>query len=169
MKSNGMKGVITAVLSLIMASGAVGVGGWVRADEEKVEISQLPKAVSDAVKTRFPKIEMVSASKETEDGKTVYEVTLKNKGKSIDVSVSLEGKLQAIEKEVAKEDLPKAVAERFDAKYAKSTIKRIEEVIHVKGGKESLDYYEFLVEVSEKEKVEVLVSPEGKITKEVKQ
>lgn len=152
-------------LGWILAFGAV---GFVRSDEESIPIAKLPKAVTEAVSQRFPKIEMVSAAKETEDSKTVYEVTLKDKGKSIDVTVSTEGKIQAIEKEVAKDDLPKAVAEGFDAKYAKAKIKRIEAVIHVKDGKESLDYYEFLVEKSEKENIEVLVSPEGKITKEAK-
>ncbi|VTR92942.1 unnamed protein product [Gemmata massiliana] len=38
----------------------------VRADEEKVPLEKVPKAVREAAKKRFPKAEVVDASKEIE-------------------------------------------------------------------------------------------------------
>src|ERR1700676_2820543 len=55
----------------VVVCALVGTAG---AQEEKAPLDKLPKAVSGAVKKRFPKAEMASASKETEDGKTVFDV-----------------------------------------------------------------------------------------------
>src|SRR5262245_35129402 len=113
-----------------------------RADEEKVALDKLPKEVKESVKKRFPKADLVEASKETEDGKTTYEVSIKDGGKKIDVTLATDGKLLMIEKEIASKDLPKAVKDVIEKKYAKSTIKLAEEVIKVTDGKEKLEYYE---------------------------
>ena len=50
-------------------------------------LDKLPKAVVEAVKKRFPKAEMIGAAKETEDGKTEYEVTIKDGGKTRNGSI----------------------------------------------------------------------------------
>jgi len=46
------------------------------------------------VKNRFPNAQIVQASKETDDGKTEYEVGLNDKGKKLDVMVTPEGNNQ---------------------------------------------------------------------------
>ena len=135
----------------------------VRADEEKVPLDKLPKAVLEAAKKRFPKAEVKEASKETnDDKKTVYEVTLKEDGKNIDVTLTPEGKITLIEKEIDRKDLPKAVADTFDKKYPKATYKIVEEVIKVVDGKETLEYYEALLVTADKKTFEVEVLPDGK-------
>src|SRR5262245_62560155 len=95
---------MTACLALFALAGMS-----VRADddkEEKVALDKLPKPVLQAVKDRFPRGELIEASKETEKGKTEYEVSLKLNGSNIDVMVSPEGKLTLIEKSIHAEDLP---------------------------------------------------------------
>lgn len=137
-----------------------------RAGEEKVPLDKLPKAVADAVKKRFPKLEMKEATKEaTEDKKTVYEVTLTRDKKKIDVTLTPEGAIVMIEKEIDRKDLPKAVAEAIAAKYPDAAYKICEEIIPVKDGKEKLESYEILLETKDKKLIEVVVSPAGKITK----
>lgn len=133
------------------------------ADEEKVPLDKLPKAVSAAVKKRFPKAEFVEAAKETEKDKTEYEVTLKEGGKKIDVMLTPDGTITVIEKEIAATDLPKAVAEALEMKYPKATYKIVEEVIKVKDGKETLAYYEALLVAADKKTYEVEVEADGKI------
>src|SRR5262245_46733015 len=60
--------------------------------EEKVPLDKLPKAVVDSVKKRFPDAKLVSAEKEKDDnGKTVYEVAIKDKDQSIEVTLTPEG------------------------------------------------------------------------------
>src|SRR5437868_818153 len=112
-KEDGMR----AVTCFLVAAVVFSVGAWagVRADEEKVPIDKLPKAVVDAVKKRFPEAEITGASKEVEDGKTLYEVALKQKDMKMDVTLTAEGEIQEIEKQIAAKDLPKAVADGLDA------------------------------------------------------
>jgi hypothetical protein len=147
---------------LLGATLAVLTATFVWAGEEKVPLDKLPKAVVTAVKSKFPKSKMESAVKATADGKTTYEVTLKTGKLGIDVVVTSEGKIMQIEKEMAAKDLPKAVADAFDAKYAKAKVKRIEELIK----EDKVISYELLIETTAKKKLEVYFDPQGKFLEE---
>jgi hypothetical protein len=155
-------------LALCCVLGLPVLVGTLRADEEKVALDKVPKAVLEAVKARFPDAKMLSAEIEKEDGKTVYEIAIKDKDQKIEVTVTPDGKIVSMEKQIAAKDLPKAVTEALEAKYPKATYKMIEEVIEVKDGKEKLEGYEVLLVTAEKKKLEVVVAPDGKITKEEK-
>jgi len=146
-----------AVVSLVL----VAAGGAVRADE-KVELKDVPKVGIDAVKDKFPAGELTGAEKETKAGKTTYEVSLKNKGKNIDVALTSEGKIKEIETEVAVADLPKPVASAIEAKYPKATVKKAEEIVEFKGEDETKNY-EVVLTMEDKKTLEVVLSPEGKI------
>jgi hypothetical protein len=132
------------------------------ADEEKVPLDKLPAKITDAVKAKFPKAELVKASKEKENNETIYEVAIKSEGQKMDVSLKEDGTIIEIEKEIDAKDLPKAVTNAVKEKYGKVDYKIAEEVIK----KDKLEYYEVVVETAEKKTFEVEVSPEGKIIKE---
>ncbi|WP_020471925.1 PepSY-like domain-containing protein [Zavarzinella formosa] len=151
---------LLAGLVLVIGSAAV------RADEEKVAVKDLPKAIVDAVKAKFPKAELVSGEKEKEDGKTVYEVKIKDGKTELEIKLTEEGKIVELEKEIAVKDLPKAVAEAVEAKYPKATVKEAEEV--TKGEK---TVYEVTVKTADGKTLEVALDPAGKIltTEEVKE
>jgi hypothetical protein len=134
-----------------------------RADEEKVPLDKAPKAVLDAAKKRFPKAEVVGVSKEAEDGKTVYEVEMKQGGKTTDVTLTPEGAIVLIEQEIDAKELPKAVAGALGKKYPKAAYKVAEAVYKVASGKEKLDFYEVELTTAEKKRVEVQVYPDGKV------
>jgi hypothetical protein len=136
----------------------------VRAADEKVAIDKLPKAVTEAVAKRFPEAKLLSAEKESADGKTVYDVALKNKNQNIEVTVTPEGKIDSYEIEIAAKDMSRAAIATLEAKYPKATYTKVEEVYKVKDGKEKMEEYEVLLMTADK-KVEVLVTPEGRITK----
>src|SRR5438105_57499 len=97
------------------------VAGPARADEEKVPLEKVPKAVMETVKKRFPDAKIVEASTEKEDGKTVYEITVKDGGKNVDVTLTADGVMTLIEKEIDAKDVPKVVTEAVEAKYPKAT------------------------------------------------
>jgi hypothetical protein len=147
-----------SVLSVALLAAAVA-----SADEEKVPLDKVPKPVMDAVKKRFPKAEVKSAAKEKEGDKTVFEVTLKEAGKNIDVTLTEAGALVTIEKEVAFKDLPKAVADAYESKYPKAKYTIVEEVIKVTDGQEKLEYYEAVLVTADKKTLEVSVTPDGKV------
>ena len=152
-----MRGLLCGLAAAFVTAVAV------RADEEKVPLDKVPAAIKEAVKKRFPKAKMAGASKEQDDAKKwVYEITLKQDKKNIDVTLTPEGKITTIEQELAFADLPKAVAETFEAKYPKATYKIVESVSKVKDGKETLEYYEALLVAGDKKTYEVEVLPDGK-------
>jgi len=149
-----------------MVVGLAASVAYVRADEEKVPLDKLPEAVTAAVKKRFDGAELIAASKEVEGGKTTYEVTLRHDGHKIDVDVTPEGSITGMEKEIAAKDLPKGVSETLDKSYAGATLQRIEEIIKVQDGKDSVANYEILLETSAKKRLEVVIKPDGKVAKE---
>jgi hypothetical protein len=151
--------VLTVVAVLVLTAP-------VRADEEAVPLDKVPKAVLAAAKKRFPKAEVVGASKETTDGKTLYELELKEAGKTIDLTLTSAGTITLIEKEIDAKDLPKAVTGALAKKYPKATYKTVEAVYVVKEGKETLDFYEVVLVTAQKKEIEVEVLADGKITSE---
>ena len=146
-----------------MASVLVTLAAFACGEEESVVLEKVPKAVREAVKARFPDAKATDAAKETEDGKVVYEVTIKDKERKIDVTLTPEGELLMIERAIEKKDLPQAVTKAVEEKYPKATYKIIEEINKVEKKKETLAYYEVLVETADKHRREVQVSAEGKI------
>ena len=140
-------------MTLVATAVCLGSLSAARAGEEKLSLDKLPRAVSDAVKKRFPAAELTKASKETEGGKTEYEVVIKDGGTKIDVIVDPSGAITAIEKTIAVGDLPKAVRAALDAKYAGATCRGAEAIIKVKDGKEAFDCYEVVLTKSDKKKV----------------
>ena len=156
-----MRTMLLMVACAVLAFGATGG----RADEEKLAIDKLPKAVLESVKKRFPKAELIEAAKETDGDKVEYEVTLKDGETKYDVMFSPDGKITLIEKTIAAKDLPKAVADAVAEKYPKATYKLYEEMTKVIDGKEAVAYFEVLLVTADKKTLEVEVSPEGKILK----
>lgn len=148
-------------LGLLVAAAAAGSA---HADEQKVELKDVPPAVQAAVKARFPKGTMSEASKEEEKGKTVYEVEVKDGDAEYDVAASADGKILEVEKEVEIAALPKAITAAVEAKYPGATIKEAEALlIPDKAGSTDTESYELAVTLSTKKTRELKVSPEGKI------
>ena len=145
--------------------GLVSFVAIVRADEEKIPLKDVPKAVLDALKAKFPAGEMKGAGKETEDDETIYEITLVDRGKHIDVSVDEEGEIEEVETEIAAGDLPKPVAESLHAKYPEATIRKAEEIVEIEDGEETKSF-EVVVVTGAKKTFEVKLSPGGKILTE---
>ncbi len=152
---------------LMLAVAAMVCGGaTVRADEVKVELVKLPKAVLETVKKRFPKAELKEAAKETEGDKVEYEVSLVDGKTKYDVMLTPEGKLTLIEKTIDAKDLPAAIAKMIEEKYPKSKITLAEEMYKVGAdGKETLDYYEALLDTADKKTIELEIGTDAKIKK----
>jgi len=138
----------------------------VRADEETIPLDKVPKAVLAAVKKRFPKAEIVEASKDvTEDKKTIYEIEVKEGSKTTTATLTPEGVLVQIEMEIEFKDLPKAVREMLDKKYPKADIEDVEAIYKVKNGKETLDHYAVHLTTADKKELDIEIGADGKIRK----
>lgn len=145
-----------------VALGLLLLPALAKADEQKIALDKLPKEVLDAVSAKFPRAELKSAVKETENGKTSYEVSFKFKGANHDVTVSSEGKITLVEKEISATDLPSVVAKALEEKHANCKITLVEEV---SDGADKIKAYEITVVTSENKKVLVELDPQGKPVK----
>src|SRR5438105_3069873 len=115
-----------------------------QAGEGKLTLDKVPQPVRDAVKAKYPKAEVLYATKEVADGKTSYEVYMKNKGKGLDVTFSPAGAVEVVEQEIDAKQLPKKVRAALDQKYPQVTFTKVERISKAKGGKLAVDVYEIL-------------------------
>jgi uncharacterized membrane protein YkoI len=139
--------------------GVLGATMAASADEKKIEVSELPKAVVKAARKAFPEAKIVGASKEIEDDETIYEVLMKLDGKSIDLAIDDEGEIEEIEREIEVEDLPRAVIKAARAKFPEGKIVKVEEV----SDEDDMVVYELAIESKGEKSIEVVMSPNGKI------
>jgi len=158
-----MRTLIAACLVVVLGwtVGAAALDG-----ETKVPLDKVPKAVMDAVKSKFPEAKLIGASTEKENDKVVYELSLSYKGHHHDVTLSTDGKILGIERQIPIKDLPKVVAEAVTAKYPKGKLTKAEELLKGDG---TLHRYEVVVETGPSSSVEVVLDLKGKILKEEKQ
>jgi hypothetical protein len=131
------------------------------ADETKVPLDQVPAAVKEAVKKKFPDAKMEEAQKEVKDGKTTFELLIKEDSKKITVSLKEDGTILEIEKEIAAKDLPEAVASAVKSKYPTGTVKKAEEVTV-----DETVTYEVIVAQKGKKNREIALDKTGKITED---
>jgi uncharacterized membrane protein YkoI len=153
------------IAGLFAALGLVLILLAVRRDEEKAPHHDLPQAVLDAVKARFPAGKITGTKKEVEDGVTEFAVELEDKGRKIEVTLTAEGEITDIEKEIAAKELPEPVAKALEAKYPKAVYKTIKEIIEVEKKEETATSYEVSLVTADQKKLEVEVDPDGEITK----
>jgi hypothetical protein len=152
-----------AILLILAFLGAAPVQAQIK--EEKVPLEKVPRAVMEVLKKRFPMAKPIEATTEPdENNKMVFEVTLEEEGKKIDVILTPAGVITLIEKEIVASSLPRVVAAALESKYPKATYKIVEEGIKVKDGKETTDFYEVLLETADKkQRWEVKLATDGKI------
>ena len=77
----------------VAKSADIAKDGKVLEQEETIDVSALPKAVTDAIKKLFPKGKVEVAETSTKDGHMVYELKV-----SQSVTISADGKVQEEEK-----------------------------------------------------------------------
>lgn len=159
-----MRGIITGVsagtaLTLLLMAASVPTRA------ENVPLHTVPKPVLDAVRARFKDAKIEGAEKERGHRGFVYEVTIKHQGKNVDVTLTPEGTILLIKREIAPPDLPEPVAKTLAETYPGAAYHAIEAVIRVQGSQEKLAYYEVDLVTAQRRIVEVRVNADGRILK----
>src|SRR5437867_6190605 len=101
---------------------------WAEGGEQKVKMSDLPKAVQKTVQEQSKGATVRGLSKEVEDGKTYYEVEMTVDGHGKDVTIDGAGTVVEVEEEVALSSLPPAVKSALEKKAGAGKIVKIESV-----------------------------------------
>ncbi len=146
--------------TMVLAFGVtLSVVGAALAHEEKVDLAKVPAPAVAAAKKAAPEVKWSGATKETKDGKTTYELSGKDAaGAGIEVEVTADGKVEAVETEIPMSKVPKVVLDALKAKGKGFKANMAEEVR--KGGK--LTAYEFDGKDKDGKDAEVTVSADGK-------
>jgi len=153
----------SAILLISLALVAFVGTATVRAQEEPVPQDKIPKAVMDALLSKFPKAKIDKCTKAKEGNDVVYDIEFKQDGRKCEADIKENGTFINFEKAIDAKELPKSVREAIEKKYPKATMKEIMQETEVKGKEEKLSAYEVVLMTAEKKEVEVRVSPEGKI------
>ena len=150
-----------------LSVGLLAAVATVHADQEKIEIKDLPKAVQSTLTTKYPNGTLIKATKEEEKGRAIYEVTVEVEKKKLEVVLSAKGKLLEVEQAIDAGHLPKAVASAIKDRYPKAQIKKIEQVTKFEEDEEE-KFFEVVLSSKDKLNLEVKISPVGKILEEEK-
>jgi uncharacterized membrane protein YkoI len=135
------------------------------AQETEIPIDQVPKAVLSSARDKFPGLKVKEASKETEDGATVFELNFTHEGRKIDATFKEDGTLVLTETVVPEKDLPEAVLQAAKTRFPGSTVRLAESVKKGPKVKKEVDYYELHLKTADGKAAEVEVDSSGKILK----
>lgn len=131
--------------------------------EKNLPPDQVPLAVMDSLRTKFPDLAVKKASTERENGQDVIEVAFSARGGSYEAESTPQGKLIAIDRMVEVRDLPGAVTNAIHEKYPDAKITSAEEVTK----NDAVAYHEVNI-TSGSQRMELQVDPAGKIINEEK-
>jgi hypothetical protein len=152
------------VLSGLALAAVVALTSAIRADdgEEKVPIDKLPKAVTDALKKKYPGAELVSATKDTDGDEVTYGVTIKYKKQELDLTLTPEGKVLEVEREIEVKEVPKVVMDAAKKKYPKADFKGASEISR----DDKVAEYQFDVVTADKKHVYATFDKDGKFVED---
>ncbi len=88
----------------------------------------LPAAITEAFQKAYPNGKITGTSKETENGKTVYEVESIDQGQNRDFLYNPDGTVVEMEEQVKPADLPAPVGDALKKLYPKATITKAEKL-----------------------------------------
>jgi hypothetical protein len=150
----------------ILVSIALFCAGVAAAGEKKIARTDVPQPVLAALAKHFPSAKQLAFAREQEHGKVIFEAELQDGARRLDVDVTPEGKLAAVEETIAFDAAPEAVRKGVAAsKYAKFTVTKAEKVQSFEDDKVASTAYEFVVK-AKNQKVEIVLDEAGKIVKE---
>lgn len=99
------------------------------AEEQTVQCDDVPAAVRTAFEKSFPDATVRGCVKEEEMGKSAYEVTSTEGKTTRDVLFAPDGALLVVEEAIAAAELPRAVEQIWEKRFANYTIVLVEKVM----------------------------------------
>jgi hypothetical protein len=141
----------------------LGLASATRAQEGKIPLHRVPKAVLTAAKARFSGAEIKQASKETQDGEQVFVLGMKHNRHNMDATFKVDGTVVLVETDVPAKELPKVVLQAVLQGYPGATVRGAESVNKGPEVKKEADYYQFYLLTAGGRPALVKVDPDGKV------
>lgn len=98
------------------------------AADSRVKLESLPAPVQTAIRAQAANATILDISKETEKGKTTFEVETKVNGKTRDFNLDAAGAVLVIEEEVDLDSVPVAARTALQKRAGSGTIDKVEKV-----------------------------------------
>ena len=117
-------------------------------EEQSLKRKDVPKAILTAFEQAYPKAKIIGYSKESDEGKTVYEIESKDGTVSRDATYADDGTVVSIEESFPYAGLPDAVHSAVTKDYPKARVGICEKVtkgttiqyeVHLKSGKKNVE------------------------------
>ena len=146
----------SAVVALAVASAG--------ADEKKIAQADVPRPVLDTIQKKYPAAKLTGFEVERDNGKTAYEIQLRDGDKRREVVCSPAGKIVAEEETIALAEAPAKVRDALgaSAKYRTWTVRQVERVVN----DENAQAAQYEIEVaSGKQAAELVFTSEGKLVR----
>jgi hypothetical protein len=124
--------------------------------EKRLEMKDLPPAVRKTVQEQTQGAEIKGLSKETEDGRTSYEVETITGGKHRDFEVNAKGAVTEVELETAIESIPAAARAAIEKRASGGKVGRVETMT-----RGAATFYEAGYTGKDGRRRSVLVKPDG--------
>jgi len=136
---------------------------WTLGAEKKVEMSDVPAKVREAIKAKWPKAKIERAATDEVGGKTVYGFELSERAggaaRKWVARFNPDGKLRGTQEEVKSADLPKSVLQALQKRYPNVKEPTIEKITESEGKQATVTYeFKFAMQVS--------IDASGKIVEE---
>jgi hypothetical protein len=135
------------------------------AQEREVELDEVPRAVMEAAKAKFPGASIRAASTEKEEGRTVYELEMTHAKRRMDVTFRPDGTLVVVETAIAQGEAPEAVLRSVRERHPDAKIRLIESVKKGPELKKEADYYELHLKLADGKTAEIEIDGRGRIRK----
>jgi hypothetical protein len=116
-------------VALLLLVGLITSACLANDSQADIPLAQVPKAVMEAVKKKFPEATPESASKGVEDGQPFYDVQVKLKARNAWITCDPQGRILSVDREITFQELPKAVAGAVSKKYPKAAIRGVNEIV----------------------------------------
>jgi Putative beta-lactamase-inhibitor-like, PepSY-like len=151
-------------MTVVGLLAVLGLAPGAQAQEEKIPLHRVPKAVMKSAKDKFPGAKIKVASQETENGKpSVIALELKHDRQNVDVTFKVDGTVILVETEIPSKELPEGVQRAVEERYPGATVKGAESVKKGPEVKKAADYYQFYLLTAAEKLALVKVDPTGKV------
>lgn len=146
--------------SLTLFLAGITFAAAAHAGEKAITEKQMPPAVLTAFHKIYPQAHILGMARETEHGKTFYEIESKDGDTRRDLSYQADGSLAEIEETIQEAALPEPVKAALAAKHPGAAVKKAE-----KDTRGTVITYEVHLMVGKRMK-EVVLDPSGKVLSE---
>src|SRR3974377_2314197 len=108
-----------------------GMGILATAADKEIPLDKVPKKVLAVVKAKDGGAKLLSATKVIEDGETYFSITFEHKDDTLEVTLTPQGEITEVAREIEVKSLPAAVKNAVEKKFPKCKIEEAAEVIDV--------------------------------------